>query len=62
MTTVFENATIRHTAGNPNSHKAVMEVLPSEGFMTAIKEITQWEGYAPTPLYNLKELAENFSR
>ena len=58
MTTVFENATIAHVAGRPHSHQAALEILPPEGFATAIEEITQWDGYAPTPLYSLKALAE----
>ena len=59
MTTVFENATIAHVAGRPHSHQAALEILPPEGFATAIEEITQWDGYAPTPLYSLKALAES---
>ena len=61
MTTVFENATIAHVAGRPHSHQAALEILPPEGFATAIEEITQWDGYAPTPLYSLKALAESLS-
>ena len=61
MTTVFENATISHVSGRPHSHQAALKILSTEGFETAIEEITQWDGYAPTPLYSLKALAESLS-
>ena len=61
MTTVFENATIVHVSGRPHAHQAAHEVLPPEGFETARAEISQWDGYAPTPLYNLKALAESLA-
>ena len=57
MSNVFENAILGHVSGKPFAHKAVQEVLPTQGFATAIEEITQWEGYTPTPLFNLQELA-----
>ena len=61
MTTVFGDAIISHVSGRPHSHQAVFEILSTEGFETAIEEITQWDGYAPTPLYSLKALAESLS-
>lgn len=61
MTNLFENATIAHVSGRPHSHQAALEILSPEGFTTAMEEITQWDGYAPTPLYSLKELAESLS-
>ena len=61
MTNIFENATISHFAGSANSHHAALNILHPEGFTTAIEEITQWDGYSPTPLYSLKKLAESLS-
>ena len=61
MSNVFENAILGHVSGKPFAHKAVQEVLPTEGFVTAIEEITQWEGYTPTPLFNLQELAASLA-
>ena len=57
MSNVFENAIFGHVTGKPFSHKAIQEWLPTEDFVTAIEEITKWEGYTPTPLFNLQELA-----
>ena len=61
MSNVFENAILGHVSGKPFAHKAVQEVLPTEGFVTAIEEITQWEGYTQTPLFNLQELAASLA-
>ena len=61
MTSVFGHALISHVSGRPHTHQAALEILPTEGFETAIEEITQWDGYAPTPLYSLKALAESLS-
>ncbi len=47
--------------GKPFSHKAVLEWLPVEDFVTAIEEISQWEGYTPTPLFILQELAASLA-
>ncbi len=61
MLNVFENAILGHVSGKPFSNKAVQEWLPTEDFVTAIEEITQWEGYTPTPLFNLQELAASLA-
>lgn len=61
MTTEFENAKIKHISGKPNSHKAAIEVLPPKGFVSAIDEISQWDGYSPTPLFSLKDLSASLS-
>ena len=61
MTTVFENANVCYTSGKPNSHTAAYEVLPQQGFETAISEITQWQGYAATPLHDLKGLSRSLA-
>ena len=53
MSNVFENAILGHVSGKPFSYKAVQEWLPTEDFVTAIEEISQWEGYTPTPLFHL---------
>ena len=61
MSNVFENAILGHVSGKPFSHKAVQEWLPTEDFVTAIEEISQWEGYTATPLFNLQELAASLA-
>ena len=61
MTTVFESATIAHTSGNPNSHTAATDVLPVEGFKAATEEISEWQGYEPTPLFSLKNISSSLS-
>ena len=61
MNTVFESAIIKHTSGKPNSFKAAMKVLPAEGFASATEEISQWQGYEPTPLFSLKNISSNLS-
>jgi diaminopropionate ammonia-lyase len=54
----FASAKIRHFETSPKPQGAADKVLPASGFDAAIAEITQWEGYAPTPLYELTDLAE----
>ena len=54
MSNLFENAIFGHVSGKPFSYKAVQEWLPTEDFVTAIEEISQWEGYTPTPLFHLE--------
>jgi len=61
MSNVFENAILGHVTGKPFSLKAVQEWLPNEDFVTAIEEISQWEGYTPTPLFHLEELAASLA-
>ena len=61
MSNVFENAILGHVSGKPFSYKAVQEWLPTEDFVTAIEEISQWEGYTPTPLFHLEELAASLA-
>jgi len=57
MTDVFAQAHLAHTAGNPHTHTAATTVLSDADFTRAIGEITQWPGYAPTPLVSLSDLA-----
>ena len=61
MNIVFENAIIEHISGKPNSHKAAAGVLPPEGFAAAIEEISQWQGYEPTPLFSLTDISSRLS-
>lgn len=48
---------IAHQAGRPGFGAAAETVLTQQDFDRAAREITQWEGYAPTPLYSLPSLA-----
>ena len=48
---------IAHVAGNPTFDRAAYDVLTSQDFSEAVAEISQWDGYAPTPLYSLTDLA-----
>ncbi len=61
MNSVFEKAIINYTSGKPNSHKAAAKVLPAEGFTSAIEEITEWQGYEPTPLFSLRNISSSLS-
>ncbi|TMV08477.1 diaminopropionate ammonia-lyase [Ruegeria sediminis] len=54
---VFSAARLQHAAGNRKTGDAAFRVLPEQGFAEACKEITAWEGYAPTPLVSLDGLA-----
>ena len=46
-----------HVSATRAPGNAAFEVLPPTEFARARAEITQWEGYAPTPLVSLKALA-----
>lgn len=46
-----------HVAAKNRSGDAVERVLSRQDFATARAEITQWQGYAPTPLISLAALA-----
>ena len=48
---------IHHCPGNPSFNDAALTVLSEQAFDGASNEITRWEGYSPTPLYALTELA-----
>ena len=48
---------ISHFAGSPTFDRAASSVLSPRDFADAVTEISQWESYAPTPLYTLHELA-----
>ena len=50
-------AKLGHVAANKRAGDAVERVLSRQDFATSRAEITQWEGYAPTPLVSLTALA-----
>ena len=49
---------ISHTAGNPTFGDAPFFVFSENDFGDAWDEITQWPGYASTPLFSLPDLAQ----
>jgi diaminopropionate ammonia-lyase len=44
-------------AANPAFDQGAFSVISAQDFRKAVAEITQWDGYSPTPLYSLDELA-----
>lgn len=55
---IFETATLFYAPGNPAAaSSAAHEVISKHDFDTAFNEITNWQGYAPTPLVSLSGLA-----
>ncbi|WP_120632265.1 diaminopropionate ammonia-lyase [Ruegeria sp. EL01] len=57
MTTLLPKAPIRHVAAKLTKGDAAHRVLTAESFATANREITAWDGYAPTPLVSLSAIA-----
>jgi len=57
MTTLLPKAPIRHVVAKLTKGDAAHRVLTAESFATARKEITAWDGYAPTPLVSLSAIA-----
>jgi diaminopropionate ammonia-lyase len=60
MHEVFSSADLQHVAGSPSPARpegAAFQVLSPLDFEQARAEITQWPGYAPTPLVPLAGLA-----
>jgi len=55
----FTAATLAYTKGKPNSMDAYNTVITRDDFTAAMAEITAWEGYAPTPLNRLTDLAKS---
>lgn len=53
----FAEAQLCHTSGQRLAGDAAMRVLNKQAFAHAWDEITQWQGYEPTPLIALPELA-----
>ncbi|MDP5323038.1 MAG: diaminopropionate ammonia-lyase [Paracoccaceae bacterium] len=58
MHSAFSNTQIAHHVHNALGGSAKDQVITSQDFTDAIAEITTWQGYAPTPLYALRALAE----
>ncbi|MFK5996551.1 MAG: diaminopropionate ammonia-lyase [Rhodobacterales bacterium] len=55
----FTNAELAYTHMARASGDAAATVIPADDFATAAAEITAWDGYAPTPLYHLTNLASS---
>lgn len=51
------NAKLGHVSATPKTGDAARRVLPAATFAEARTEITQWQGYAATPLVSLAALA-----
>ena len=58
MHAAFTMASLTHVAATPESAGAAESVLTRDDFAQAYDEITQWDGYAPTPLVSLAGLAK----
>lgn len=56
MTDLF-SAPLHHAAGTPTGGEAAHQVLSAQDFQAAWDEITQWDGYASTPMASLSTLA-----
>ncbi|MGB5871056.1 MAG: diaminopropionate ammonia-lyase, partial [Albidovulum sp.] len=57
MTDLLPPARLKHVAATRSCGRAAQTVVTPEDFATAGAEITQWDGYAPTPLVLLGALA-----
>lgn len=57
MNALLPPARPAYVAATRKTGNAALRVLSPEDFATARAEITQWEGYAPTPLISLDTLA-----
>jgi diaminopropionate ammonia-lyase len=57
MEQIFETGLIGHFHGSPCVGAPNQTVLSKRDFDDAMTEITAWQGYAPTPLYPLDDLA-----
>jgi diaminopropionate ammonia-lyase len=55
----FDHATINHYAHVKREGSAKDSVITRQNFSDAITEITTWENYAPTSLYELNALAKD---
>jgi diaminopropionate ammonia-lyase len=54
---IFATARLEHVAGKMRAGDAATRTLTQQDFDTAVGEISAWEGYAPTPLIALTDLA-----
>ncbi|SEQ82950.1 diaminopropionate ammonia-lyase [Thalassovita taeanensis] len=59
--TIFDDARLTHFAAQPTPGDAATRVITPADFDRAMTEITCWEGYAPTPLVSLPQLADDLS-
>ena len=50
---------ISHRSGKPSFGPAAETVLPRDAYSVASEEVTQWQGYQPTPLHSLPALAND---
>ncbi len=57
MFTEFAKAGMAHVHAAPLNGDAHLSVISRDDFTEAYDEITSWQGYAPTPLYHLSDLA-----
>ncbi len=57
MTEIFPRTPLGHVTAARTAGDAAVRVLTQQDFATARAEITQWQGYAPTPLVSLPALA-----
>ncbi|WP_272010432.1 diaminopropionate ammonia-lyase [Roseovarius sp. ZX-A-9] len=58
MTNLLPRGGVAHVAATRKTGNAPERVLSREDFATARDEITQWDGYEPTPLVSLGALAQ----
>lgn len=61
MFELFETAKPGFVAGAPSFEPSIDEILPRIGFDQAETEIMSWEGYRPTPVFDLTGLAEKLN-
>ncbi len=59
MNEAFAHAALTHVSMAPETGEAAETVLTRADFSRAYDEITQWQGYAPTPLVSLSGLAKS---
>lgn len=59
MFTPFKTAILNHHAATPSFDGPVTQTLNCTDFDSAEKEISNWDGYAETPLLDLPRLARN---
>ena len=57
----FQSATLGHVHRDQPSQGAYAKILSKSDFDTAYHEITSWQGYQPTPLYQLDDIANAIS-
>lgn len=58
MLDTFSSTELKHVTAVPASGEASEKVVTREDFALAVAEIKTWEGYAETPLYELRDLSK----